>query len=172
MLSPIEFHADILRAAVGGLHERRPAARADDEVALAVLVDREAADPRRQLARYVIIMRLGDQPLGDLAVPVGPRRFEQRLGLGRLGHAGRAVEDEGRGDVRLVHQQLGLQQLELEADRAQIGPKQEVGVLEGELVGLAFGLRRGRHMLGGACVGRGFRENALGRFWVGHRGAA
>ena len=80
-------------------------------------------------------MRLGLQPLGDQPLLVGRRHFDQRVGLVRLGNARRAVEDEGGRDVRLVEQQLGLQQFELEAHRPQVRAKQELGVLEGEPVG-------------------------------------
>ena len=65
----------------------------------------------------------------------------------------------------LVEQQLGLQQLELEADRPQILAQQELGVLERELVGRALGLRDRRHMLGGTCVDLGRGENTLWRDW-------
>ena len=66
----------------------------------------------------------------------------------------------------LVEQQLGLQQLELEADRPQILAKQEFGVLERELVG-------GLSVCGieGTCSAARastleLRENALGRYWL------
>ena len=45
----------------------------------------------------------------------------------------------------------------------QILAQQELGILEGELVGDAFGLGDRRHMLGGAGVYLGTRKNALGR---------
>ena len=93
---------------------------------------------------------------------------DQRVGLVRLGNPRRAVEDEGRGDVRLVEQQLGLQQLELEADRPQILAQQEVHVLEGEPIGGMLGLRAGGRLGGGLgfFAGRGERRASAGR--VGH----
>ena len=53
---------------------------------------------------------------------------------------------------------------------AQIRAEQEVLVLERELIGLALGLRRGRHMLGGSSIDFRIGENALGGLWVGHTG--
>ena len=66
MLSPIEFLPLFGGAAVGRFHDRRAAARADDEMALAFLVAAAAAGEPRKLERDVVIMRLGLQPLGDL----------------------------------------------------------------------------------------------------------
>ena len=129
-------------AAIGRLHDRRAAARADDEMALAVLVGLDPAGEPGELARLVIIFGLGLEPLRDRALAVGRGGRDQRVGLRRLGDAGRAVEDEGRGDAGFVEQQLRLQQLELEADRAQILAQQEIHVLEGEPIGgVADGLR-------------------------------
>ena len=73
-------------------------------------------------------------------------------------------------ESRRIHQQLGLQQLKLETDGTQVVAKQEIGVLEGELVSLAFGLRAGRHMLGRARIDFRFREYALWWFWFCHIG--
>ena len=86
--------------------------------------------------------------------------FEQRLCLGRLGDARRAVEDEGRGDLRFLEHQFGLEQLELEPHRAEIFAEQEVHVLEGEPVMRMLGLRRGNDLAGGFSVLAGVRENA------------
>ncbi len=162
MLRPIDS-CPRRRAAVGRFHDRRTAARADHEMPLAFLVAAAAAGQPRQLARDVVIMRLGLQPLGDLLLLGVGRGGDQRVGHVRRGNARRPVEDEGRPDIGFVEQQLGLQQLELEANRPQVLAQQELGVLERELVGRAFGLRDRRHMLGGAGVDLGSRENALGR---------
>ena len=138
-------------------------------MALALLVAVAAAGEPGELARDVVIMRLGLEPLGDRALlVVGRAPAISASAIRRLGNPRRAVEDEGRADLRLVQQQLGLQQLELEADRPQVLAQQEVDVLEGQLVGGALGLRARRHMLGGLRVDLGVRENALGRDWVGH----
>ena len=76
-IEPDRFGADVGRAAVRRLHDRRAAARADDEMALALLVAAAAAGEPGKLPRHVIIFRLGLQPLGDLAlllVDWSPRR--------------------------------------------------------------------------------------------------
>ena len=119
MLSPIVSWPSSARAAVGRFHDRRPAARADHEMALAFLVAAAAAGEPRKLARDIVIMRLGLQPLGDRALLVVGRGGDQRVGHVRRRNPRRAVEDEGRADLGFVEQQLGLQQLELEADRPQ-----------------------------------------------------
>jgi hypothetical protein len=75
--------------------------------------------------------------------PLGIRHLEHRLRLGRLGDAGRAVHHEGGADMGLLQQQLGLEQLKLEAHGAQILAQEEIHVLEGELVGRILGLRGG-----------------------------
>ena len=71
MLRPIDSWPVLGRAAVGGLHDRRTAARADDEMLLAFLVAAALARQPRQLARDVVIMRLGLEPLGDLLLLLG-----------------------------------------------------------------------------------------------------
>ena len=123
---------------------------------------------RASCARLVIILRFGLEPLGDRALAVGRGGGDQRVGLVRLGDARRAVEDEGRGDVRLVEQQLGLQQLELEADRPQILAQQEVHVLEGEPIG---GVAVCGPSVGWAAVSASSRagwKTRLGGFGIGH----
>ena len=142
-------------AAVGGFHHRRPAARADDELPPPFLVAVAAAGEPRQLAGDVVIARLRLQPLGDQPLLVVGRRLDQSVGQRRLRDPRRAVEDEHRADLGFVEEQLRLQQLELEAHRAQVRPKQEVGVLEGELVGFAFGLRARGDVARGARVDLG-----------------
>ena len=104
-------------------------------MALPVGVGLGAAGEPGELARHVVIFAVRLEPLGDAPLAVGRRGGDQRVGLVRLGDPRRAVEDEGRGDLRLVEQQLGLQQFELEADRPQILAQQEIHVLEGEPIG-------------------------------------
>ena len=162
-VEPDAGRTDIVGAAVGRFHEARPAARADHELLLAVLVAAAIARQPGQLPRHVVQPRLGLQPLGDRQLLVVGRRLDQRVGHVGRGHPRRPVEHEGRGDVRFAEQQLGLQQLELEADRPQILAQQELAVLERQLVGRAFGLRDRRHMLGGAGVDLGGWKDALGR---------
>ncbi len=168
-VEPDGLRADVRGTAIRGLHERRPAARADDELALAVLVASAIAGQSGELPGDVIIRRLGLQPLGDRALLVIGRRRDQRIGHVRRGHPRRSVEHERRPDPGFVEEQLGLQQLELEADRAQILAQQELAVLEGELVRRAFGLRDRRDMLGRPGIDLGGREDALGRMrLIGH----
>ncbi len=109
-------------------------------MAPAVLVGLGAAGEPGELARHVIIFGIGLEPLGDLALALARSGGDEGVGLGRLGDARRAVEDKGRGDLGLVEEELGLEQFELETDRAQILAQQEVHVLEGEAIGLVAGL--------------------------------
>ena len=128
-----------------------------------------AGDPR-QLARDVVIVRLGLQPLGDLPVPVG--RARASTSASAFAVRARAPSRRRRRSRRcwLLQQQFGLQQLELEAHRAQILAQQEIGVLKGELVGGALGLRRRRHMLGGGARRPWRRErSAWAGYVVGHK---
>src|SRR5688572_6722349 len=113
-------------------------------------------------------MRLGLEALGNCTLLVVSRSGHQNVGERRLGDSRRPIEDEGRSDLRFVHQHFGLQQLELEADRTEILPKEELRVLERKLVGCALGLRAGRHMASGFRIDLGVRENALGRYWIVH----
>src|SRR3546814_9444345 len=78
------------------LHDRRPAARADDELAHPVLVGRKAARDTGKLARDLVIFRFLDQLLGDCLRGVAFGRVEQRLRLFGLGDPRRAIKDEGR----------------------------------------------------------------------------
>src|SRR2546430_171517 len=121
-----------------------------------------AREPRK-LACHIVIGRLRLQPFGDRALLVIGRGRHQRVGHVRRGHPRRAVEDEGRADVRFVEEELGLQQLQLKADRAQIFAQQELDILKGQLVGGALGLRDRRHVLGGTCVDHRRGKDALGR---------
>ena len=68
----------------------------------------------------------------------------------------------------LVEEQLGLEQLELKADRAKVRAEQEVGVLEGELIGLAFGLRARRYVACGPGVDFAARKNAFRLCGISH----
>ena len=143
------FGAGVRRAAVRRLHDRRPAARTHHELALAVLVPRQFADHLRQLARDLVIMRLGDQPLGDPLRLLALRHAQHGLRLFWRGNTCRAVEYERRPDVRFIQQQLRFQQFQLKPHRTQILAQQEIHVLEGEPVGRVLGLRGGNAGLGG-----------------------
>src|SRR6185436_1684680 len=131
-------------------------------------VTRAAAREPRQLMRDIVVARLGLQALGDRNLRVVGRGFDQGIGHAGRWNPRRAIEDEGGSDVRLVEEQLGLQELELEADRPQVLAQQELRVLERELVGLAFRLRGRRDMAGGVRIDLRGRENALWRDSIGH----
>ena len=168
MLSPIEFLALVGGAAIGRLHDRRTSARADDEMAPAFGIHFLAARKPGKRPRLVIIFRLGLEPLGDPALVVGRRGRDQGVGRFRLGDPRRSVEDHRRSDPRLVEKQFWLEQLELEPDRPQILPEQEIHVLECEPVGGIGGLRGGSGLVRRLCfLARGL-EYPLGRYDVGH----
>jgi hypothetical protein len=95
-----------------------------------------------ELARFLIVLRLGHQPL-DHRLLLGRGRRAERLvaGIGR-GDPGRTVTDQRRADLGLVEQHLALQQLELEAHRAQFLAKQKVGIAERQAIGRIAGLGR------------------------------
>ncbi len=104
------------------------------------LVASAAARQPREIARDIIIARFGFQPLSDRLLLGISRSRDERVGhIGRR-NACRTIEDECRADVRFIEQQIGLQQLQLEADRPKVIPKQELTVLERELVGAALRL--------------------------------
>ena len=67
-----------------------------------------------------------------------------------------------------VEDQFGLEQLELEADRAQILAQQEIHVLKGEAIGRVFGLRGGDAGLGAVGFFLGARKDARGDTGFGH----
>jgi hypothetical protein len=87
---------------------------------LALGIRPDPAGEPRELARFLVEARFLLELLGDPALLVGRGRLDQRVGLVGLRDARGAVDDEGGRDLRLVEQQLGLEQFELEADRAQV----------------------------------------------------
>jgi len=168
-----DVHADgggahIVGAAIGRLHDRGAAARTDDEMAASRFVHRILRRDPRQLARLVIIARLSTQIFRDALLFGRGRGVDARLHLLRFGDARRSVEDEGRFDLRLVHQQLRLQQFELEPHRPQILPQQEFGVLEGQAIGGAAGLRCFHPLAGVGGFLTGGAEFAFFDFFSGH----
>ena len=167
-VEPDRFGADILRAAVRRLHDRWPAARADDEVALALFVQRIARRDAGEFARDLVILALFHQPLGDAAALVVRGDLQQHLRLLGLGDACGAIHDEGGGDVRFRQQQLRFQQLELKADGAQILAQQEVHVLKSEAIGIVLRLRGGDGLAGGSGLLAGAGEDAGGYVGFGH----
>jgi hypothetical protein len=131
--------ADIVGAAVGGLHHARPASGHDHEATLRPVPLAGARHQARELARGgVDALRVE-----HTAASAGARA--SRLGRG---DARAAEHDHGAVDPVLAQQQLRFQQLQLEAHRPELGAQQELLVGEGEAaarrsrlrsVGLAFG---------------------------------
>ena len=150
------YRAGVGRAAVGRLHDRRPAARASDEL-LAGAVGRHGRRQPGEVAGDRVVVRLGGEALGDPRRLARCRRRDQCRGVLGGRNARRAVEHEGRRDPRFGQRQLGLEQFELEAHRPQVVAQQEIGVLEREAVGRVLGLRGRRpglrHRRLGACGG-------------------
>ncbi len=72
-----------------------------------------------------------------------------------VGDAGAAEHHHGRADAALGQRHLGLQQFELQPDRAQLVAGQELGVGEGEPVG--------RATASAACRARGSRTSRSSR---------
>src|SRR3546814_9944568 len=85
---------------------------------LALVVARILAREPRQRARLVIIFRLRFQSAGDVALRVVGRRRLAHIGLRRLGTARPTVNDQRRFAPRLAEPQFGLEQFELEPERA------------------------------------------------------
>ena len=110
----------------------------------------------------------GDQPFGH---PLFLGRLgggEQGVGMFRGRNACRTVNDEHRGDIGFIKQQLGFQQLKLKADRAQILTQQEIGILKGEAVGRAVSLGGGKVLRGKTGVfARVVKARAIG-FCISH----
>ena len=132
--------ADLERAAVARLHD--PGAAAGDDVDRLVERRRAARDDGGEAARLLVVARHRERASAAAfrrrGVAAVARRRE--LALGDVGgdDAGAAEEDDRRLDALLVLDQLGLEQLELQADRPQLLAQQEVDVGEGEPV-RAFG---------------------------------
>src|SRR3546814_17867896 len=97
-------------AAIGGLHDRGAAAGADYELSVSVGVGLDPARQAGQLAGFVIIFGFRLEALGDAALVVGGGGLDERVGLGRFRNTGRAVEAEGRRDLRLVADHVRLQE--------------------------------------------------------------
>ncbi len=79
--------ANIRRTAIGRLHDRGAAARADDKIAHAIGMDRILGGDAGEFARDIVIMRIGGETLGNLAAGLVGRGVDARLGLLRRGNA-------------------------------------------------------------------------------------
>ena len=140
-VEPERLRTHVVRAAIGGLHDPRAAARRDQEVPLTVPLARGGDDPR-ELAGDVVVRGVGDHALGDAdgllgggvagAMVAEAARFVELLSGGRRILDPRAPEhDDRRADAGLALQHLGLHQLEHQPDRPQILTFQEQEVFEG-----------------------------------------
>src|SRR3546814_5140928 len=78
------------------------------------------------------------------------------------------IKNKRRFELGFIQQQFRLQQFQLEPDRPQILPQQELRILKGKLISLAFGLRGGNGKLCSAGVIRGATEFALSNFFICH----
>src|SRR3546814_19467620 len=89
-------------AAVRCLHDRRPAARTDDEVAASLVVARHLTSEPRELARLVIIFGLGLQPPRAVAgLIIGRRLLEPGSGCG-FGNGRRNLDAQGGFYLRFI----------------------------------------------------------------------
>ncbi len=141
-----DVQADALGAGVEGapirrLHHAGPAARHDDVVTLAVDLTR-ARDQTRELARFLVVARLGEDALGNgqtaLALRCGAlvtyfrlERFDPAPCQLLLDDACAAEDDDRRANVLLAQRQLRLEKLELETDRTHVVMHHEIGVFVG-----------------------------------------
>ena len=104
-VQPHRLGADVVRAAIGGFHDPRPAARHHGEVGLALGVA-VLRDQPGELAGHVVVAALGHDPLGlghrpltrGIAglfgqLPLG--LLQAAMGLGRF-HDPRAAENHDR----------------------------------------------------------------------------
>jgi len=109
------------------------------------------------------LARLGVVLAVFLEVALLPLVFGRPGLAARLGQAGAAEHDDGRADAALGEDHLRLQELELQADRAQLAPGHEVGVVPGQPVGRGAGLRRVGRLPGALEVLVGMRQRAPAR---------
>ncbi len=176
-VQPDRFGADIGGAAIGRLHDARPAAGQDDEIAFGVdLADRR--NQTREASRLIVVPGIGQQPacLADGAIPLGIARIGPRRGfcLGDatqsefgLRYPGAAEHRDGRANALFLKQQFGLEQFQLKAHRPQIVAQQEILVGEGQEERGRPRLRRVRDAVGTLDIlaRGGERVEFLGAHW-------
>ena len=149
MFSPTDLAPMSSRAAIGGFHDPRPAARHHGEMGLALGVA-VLRDQPGELAGDVVVAALGHDPLGLGHGPLAhgiARRFGQsrrassrrRQGLGRFDDP-RAAEDHDRVlDAVVLQREIGLEELQFHPRRPQPGAVQEIDVLIGQIDSWASG---------------------------------
>jgi len=139
--------ADLEGPAVGGLHQAGAAAGHDHVLRLPVgRLLALAGDDRGELPGQIVVPALGGQPFGPPDGPLTPNilgrvgqaglgPLQVRGSLGRV-HDPRAAEHhDGRADVVILEDHLGLKQLQLDPIGPHLGSCQEINVLVGQPVG-------------------------------------
>ena len=130
-----------MRAAVGRLHHAGAAAGADVELLFLRQLQAVGGHGAAELARGFVVAGVAHHALGraqgvGVATGLGGG---QALGclLGRQ-EARAAVHHHGVGDAGFRQVELGFEHFELNADAARVAPQQELGVGEGEAVGVGL----------------------------------
>ncbi len=141
------MRARVEGAAIGGFHDAWPAAGHDDAVLVGACVVGQAHDAAELAGHLVIAAILKDalshrKPAGEGFVAGGGGKLRSQcihLALGGVGFAdARAAEHhDGRMDVVLFKQQLGLEVVDLQAHAAHAVRRHEVHVLVGAPVARA-----------------------------------
>jgi hypothetical protein len=152
LVGQVDVEADglgshVVRSAVGGLHDPRPAAGRDDDAGI-LRARSGAAHQPTELASHVVVAALGEDPLGsrqppgDRRVVAGPRSGAQLLdgsARGRRLADSRAAEDHDRMvDPVLLEQPLGLEVVQLQPNAARVVAAEEVDVEVGLAVARAL----------------------------------
>ena len=148
----------LIRAAVPGLHHAGAAA-GDDDILAPVGGKAALGHQSGEATRLVIVVR-----------QVGQRLGAGRGAVFRGGDAGATEHDDGRVDPAFVHDQLRLQQFQLQAHRAQFFARQEIAVGKGQPVCRSPGLGRVGDPLGRGDILDAVAEGMAAGF-VFHQGA-
>ena len=144
-----------------------PAAGADEQHVLGVLARAVAGDQLAEGARLLVVVGIARQGLGaaDLRlVAAGFGGHDQRGGFLLAAKAGAAEHDDGVFDAHRLLLQVGLEQLQLEADAAGFAAQQELGVGECQPAGIGV-QRQPRFGMGLQCrpgVGKASIMNVSG----------
>ncbi len=142
-----DVHADIGRmlfggAAVGRFHDAGAAASADVEAVFELLGFAELGHQARKAARGIVVAAGGYCTLRHgncLGIALGLSGGQQDLGLFRRHKAGAAKHHHGVVDALGGQLQVGLEHLQLKADRAGLAAAQKLRVCKGQAVRVALG---------------------------------
>ena len=162
-IQPDRLGADIEGAAVRGLHQAGTAAGHDYQ-ARRLRAAMRPADQAPEFPRDVIIMALGQNPFGGRQTKIelfvvrmsanrGAQHFDLVARRARLGNARAAVNDDRMVDMLLRQDDVGLEIFDFQPRSANVGTRDEFGILLGEPIGRAFAdgaerLRRRRILFG------------------------